>query len=476
MVELVAGIAAGQWGMFTTAQAAGVGVSRLDVSRLVEAGLVRRVRQGVYVMPGVPSDAFEEVRAEWLATDPARTAGERRSDADPVVVSDETAALIHGIGDLSAGGVHLTASRRLQSRQVWVSVHQRTLTAKEYQWVDGLPVTTPRRTLEDLAGAGRWEHSQLRDLARDAINRGLIPRSEVTRSPVLVRALPELAPPVSHASLRQRLANDARGRGAEPRAAYNTFFRMLFLAGLADRDGWVLKGGTNLLCRLSDPRSTLDLDLFRQGDHSPTLTAGVLHEQMDGHTVGRYTFRIGEPALGDGEDIEVARVKVTVFDGTTAVESFNIDVSGDIVLNAEPDQVEVPRGDLAVLPGYPATIRTRLYPIENQMADKLCALYTRYGSGPSTRYRDLYDLAMIVDQLPFDPETLAEALRVQQRVRRMTVPATLGEPAAGWATDYDQQLRRTPGARPPFTSYETAIARVRDAVTPALSGRDTSPR
>lgn len=472
VVEAVGGIAAGQWGMFTTAQAAAVGASRLEVARLVDAGLVRRVRQGVHVMLGVPADAFEEVRAEWLATDPARTAGERRSDTDPVVVSDETAAAIHGIGDLSAGGVHLTAARRLQTRQAWVSVHQRTLTAKEYQWIDGLPVTTPRRTLEDLAASGRWEHSQLRDLATDAITRGLIPRSEVARSPILAHALPELAPPVGHASLRQRLANDARARDADPGATYNTFFRMLFLAGLARHDGWVLKGGTNLLCRLIHPRSTLDLDLFREGDHSPTLTADVLHEQMEGYAVGRYTFRVGDPALGEGEDIEVARVKVTVFDGTTLVASFNIDLSGDIVLNAEPDQVDVPRGDSAVLPGYPATVPARLYPVENQMADKLCALYTRYGSGPSTRYRDLYDLAMIIDQLSFDRATLTEALDVQQRVRRMTLPATLGEPAPGWAADYDKQLRRTPGARPPFTSYAAAMAVVRDALTPALPARD----
>lgn len=466
VVEWVAGIAAGQWGMFTTAQAAAVGVSRLEVARLVDAGLVRRVRQGVHVMPGVPSDAFEEVRAEWLATDPARTAGERRSDDDQVVVSDESAAAIHGIGDLSAGGVHLTASRRLQTRQAWVSVHQRTLTAKEFQWIDGLPVTTPRRTLEDLAASGRWEHSQLRDLAMDAISQGLVLRSEVSRSPILARALPELAPPVSHASLRRRLANDARDRGADPRATYNTFFRMVFLGGLASHDGWVLKGGTNLLCRLTHPRSTLDLDLFRQGDRNPTLSARALHEEMDGYAAGRYTFRVGDATVGAGEDIEVARVKVTVFDGVTAVESFNIDLSGDIVLNAEPDQVEVPRGDSAVLPGYPATIPARLYPIENQMADKLCAMYARYGSGPSTRYRDLYDLAMIVDQLPFDRATLTEALTVQQRVRRMTLPANLGEPAPGWAAAYDKQLRRTPGARPPFTSYAAALDVVRDVLTP----------
>ena len=234
----------------------------------------------VFVSPVAAEMAVLADRLAWPVTvvDPDRA----RLDADPVVVSDETAAAIHGIGDLPTGVVHLTASRRLQTRQAWVSVHQRTLTAKEFQWIDGLPVTTPRRTLEDLTASGRWEHSQLRDLTMDALARGLISRSEVARSPILARALPELAPPVSHASLRQRLANDARERGADPGATYNTFFRMLFLAGLAGHDGWVLKGGTNLLCRLTHPRSTLDLDLFRQGDHSPTLTAGVLHEQMEG--------------------------------------------------------------------------------------------------------------------------------------------------------------------------------------------------
>ena len=102
-------------------------------------------------------------------TQPARTAGERRDDLEPVIVSDESAALIHGMGDLPPGGVHLTSVRRLQSRQQWVTIHRRQITNREYQWVDGLPVTTPRRTLEDLADSGRWEQSQLRALANDVI-------------------------------------------------------------------------------------------------------------------------------------------------------------------------------------------------------------------------------------------------------------------------------------------------------------------
>ncbi len=467
-VEAVAELAEGQWGMFTTAQAESRGVPRTDVARLVRRELARRLRHGVHMMPGVPSNPFEDVRAEWLATEPARTAGERREDIEPVIVSDESAALIHGMGDLPPGGVHLTSGRRLQSRQQWVTIHRRQITDREYQWVDGLPVTTPRRTLEDLADSGRWDQSQLRAVANDAIARGLIPASDLVKSPTLARVLPELAAPASHTALRQRLSNDARERGVDPREAYGTFFRMMFTNALMEHEGWILKGGTNLLCRLKNPRNTLDLDLFRQGDHSPTASAETLHAVMDGRQVGRYTFRLGAPATGTEEDAGILRLKVTVLDGTTTVESFNIDLSADIVLNAEPDVRQVPRGDTAVLPGYPAAVRARLYPIENQIADKLSAMYATYGSGPSTRYRDLYDLALIVDQLPIDEQTLVEALRTQQQLRRIAIPYALTEPAHGWADAYDKQMAKTPSTRPPFTIYQTAISAVQHALGSAL--------
>ena len=102
-VEATASLAEGQWGMFTTAQAKALGVSRADVARLVRRQLARRLRHGVHMMPGVPSSPFEDIRAEWLATDPSRTAGERRDDPEPVIVST-SAAVVH-IGD-PTGGVH----------------------------------------------------------------------------------------------------------------------------------------------------------------------------------------------------------------------------------------------------------------------------------------------------------------------------------------------------------------------------------
>lgn len=204
-VEIVASLAEGQWGMFTTAQAQIHGVPRTDVARLIRRQIARRLRQGVHMMLGVPASPFEEIRAEWLATDPARTAGERRDDPKPVIVSDESAALIHVMGDLPPGGVHLTSARRLQSRQKWVTIHRRQVTEGEYDWVDGLPVTTPRRTLDDLAKSGRWEHSQLRALVNDAVARGMIPASDLYKSPTLTRVLGAALPEGSgSAQLRGR--------------------------------------------------------------------------------------------------------------------------------------------------------------------------------------------------------------------------------------------------------------------------------
>jgi predicted nucleotidyltransferase component of viral defense system len=254
---------------------------------------------------------------------------------------------------------------------------------------------------------------------------------------------------------------------------------MMFTNALMEHEGWILKGGTNLLCRLKNPRNTLDLDLFRQGDRRAIASAEVLHTLMDGRQVGLYTFRLGEPATGTGEEADVLRLKVTALDGTTTVESFNIDLSADIVLKVELELRQVPRGDTAVLPGYPAALRVRLYPIENQIADKLSAMYATYGSGPSTRYRDLYDLAMIVDQLPFNEQTLIEALGTQQQLRRITIPPALIEPAPGWADAYDKQMTKTPSTHAPFTSYEKAIATVRAALDPAIrasSGDTATPK
>ena len=238
-----------------------------------------------------------------------------------------------------------------------------------------------------------------------------------------------LAPPPVHQSLKQRLRNANPG---DPTGAFNEFFRMQFLGLLGQNPAWVLKGGTHLLCRLQDARTTKDLDLFHNSTDNAEASVRKLIAEMNGATIGRYTFEFGPTVKTNTQGhLDIAQVQVHVRDGGLRVADFPIDVSGSVTLNADPTRHTIRTA--AAIPGYPSQISIALYPIENQLADKLCAMYQDYGRGPSTRYHDLYDAAMIVDQLPFNKSTLQAALNTQYVRRRMRIPADLPEPAPGWA-------------------------------------------
>ena len=94
VLRVLADLTAYQWGMFTSAQASMHGITRLDLSRLAEAGHLERLAHGVYKDAGAPGDQFDDLRAAWLSTDPKRLAHERskaeieeyRRTKDPIQV------------------------------------------------------------------------------------------------------------------------------------------------------------------------------------------------------------------------------------------------------------------------------------------------------------------------------------------------------------------------------------------------------
>lgn len=86
---------------------------------------------------------------------------------------------------------------------------------------------------------------------------------------------------------------------------------------------------------------------------------------------------------------------------------------------------------------------------------------------------DLYDLAMIVDQLTFDPKVPTEAPRGQERLRRMKLPAQLAEPAPGWADAYGEQMQKSPRAMAPFIDFEQAITVMAQVVHQSLPASAT---
>jgi predicted transcriptional regulator of viral defense system len=166
LLEL-ADLAADQAGLFTAAQAGDIGVTPKSLNHYSHRGHIERVVHGVYRIAGAPFSRYEELRALWLAIDPHATAAERLPDPD-VVVSHRSAALLHDLGDLDADVHEFTAAERRQTRRASVRIHRATLDRSDITVVDGLPVTTVSRTVDDLA-AGHLDGGHLAGVVRDAV-------------------------------------------------------------------------------------------------------------------------------------------------------------------------------------------------------------------------------------------------------------------------------------------------------------------
>lgn len=165
----LADLAAEQWGLVTAAQARAVGVSNQMAARLTERGTLERLAYGVYRVSGAPAGPLDGLRAAWLALEPARRAVERTQDATPIVVSHRAAAAaVYGYGDLDGDVYEFTAPSRRQSRRTDVRFHRAVVEPGDWAVVDGLPVTTPERTIVDLAAA-RIDGGHLAGVVRDAV-------------------------------------------------------------------------------------------------------------------------------------------------------------------------------------------------------------------------------------------------------------------------------------------------------------------
>lgn len=166
----LADLAAEQWGLVTSAQARLLGVSAQSLARYANEGVLERLSHGVYRVTGAPPSPLDGLRTAWLTLDPARRQVDRVRDQSPAVVSHRSAASIHRLGDLEADESEFTTPDRKQSRRPNLRLHRGRIAADEWTVVDGLPVTTVTRTIDDLAD-DRVDGGHLAGVVRDAMTR-----------------------------------------------------------------------------------------------------------------------------------------------------------------------------------------------------------------------------------------------------------------------------------------------------------------
>jgi len=179
-LRVLAEVTEPQWGMVTSAQANARGVSHMNLTRLTDSGDLIRLAHGVYRDAGAPAAEHEELRAAWLAIDPARLAYERLRDRPMnAVVSGESAARLHSIGDLRAMKSEFTTRARKQTQRPDLRYRTRVLPDEDVTVREGLPVTTRERTIADLV-EDRHDLSIVSDALRDAASQSRLDTKRFT--------------------------------------------------------------------------------------------------------------------------------------------------------------------------------------------------------------------------------------------------------------------------------------------------------
>jgi len=173
-LELLGGYTAGQWGMVTTRQALALGVDDVTLHRLRAAGLLETVRHGVHATTSAPASDARLEQAAWLSLRPDAAAWARpKLDPDGGVVSHESAARLHQLGDLPNTRVEMTVPRRRTMRDPGVWLRKAALTDSEVTLLDGLPVTTALRTIRDLLDR-HIDASHIATIIHQAASAGLV--------------------------------------------------------------------------------------------------------------------------------------------------------------------------------------------------------------------------------------------------------------------------------------------------------------
>ncbi|GAB3815789.1 nucleotidyl transferase AbiEii/AbiGii toxin family protein [Kribbella italica] len=247
-------------------------------------------------------------------------------------------------------------------------------------------------------------------------------------------------------ALGARLANEARSRGVAADPVRKQYIFTIFLSRLfQDQDApWVLLGGNALLIRIGSGRFTQDIDLARQTawDSAEAALSELRLLSSRPHRGDPFEFDLHslttnrEPdAYGYGA--ETAKVKARALLGGQVFETFSIDLTTRRHVDAPVDQVAlkpiIEHETLQDLPSVPTV------PIENHLADKICALYERHGQSgdkASSRYRDLADIVRIVSAVPFDAARLVTVLQRETGRRQMSLPRSVEVPGEEWGVDF----------------------------------------
>lgn len=110
----------------------------------------------------------------------------------------------------------------------------------------------------------------------------------------------------------------------------------------------------------------------------------------------------------------------------------------------------------------------RLFPVADQVADKVCATMTTFGSRASTREKDLVDLVVFAVTQDVDGIALGLAIATEVQRRKMEPISRFAVPST-WGASYAKLAKPIPYCAD-FPTVDLAAELVSGFVDPALDG------
>jgi len=165
-------IASEQGGYFTARQALSVGYTYRQQHFHRERGNWLLVDRGLFRLRGYPNSPHEDlIRWAFWSRD--------QKGQIKAAVSHESALAFHDLGDIMPAKLHFTVPKGFRKRAPDACVlHHRNLGDSDLERHEGFLVTTPLRTIKDVAESHVSPEHLIKAL-HDALNRGLIRRKQL---------------------------------------------------------------------------------------------------------------------------------------------------------------------------------------------------------------------------------------------------------------------------------------------------------
>lgn len=274
----------------------------------------------------------------------------------------------------------------------------------------------------------------------------------------------------SSEQLDRALKKAIRDKGGDPGDGYRQALRDRFLCRVfSDPHGrFILKGGSGLLARIPDARATRDIDFATAARESSESALAAIVE-LAGKDMGDFlTFELDKwtESLDENGYSRLLKLRFQTYLGHEEKDPILIDLSLDCGIT-QPAELVSPANRFSV-EGL-ESCDYLVYPLPDQLADKLCAIMERQPGGwPSSRMKDLVDVVFYATNISLSLDSLARSIRCECSKRDMVVPERFEAPGS-WAGRFAAFAKKN-GISEEYASFDAASSLASAFFDPALDG------